>query len=204
LLERASPSAIQCGVQLVGGFLFARKEREMSEKDEEIYGYRTLIEHQARYKGYAYKVIFYEAGHRCGYVQLPAEHPAIQLCHEGNEDRPEWREYDYYALDIDVHGGLTYMAEGFPGIGVWVGFDCNHAWDLKDGEKASLVWPDRNPAFDEFMGFCYGGQSYRSTEYLVSECRGVITQLIEKFVGEIRLDENKIYRWFSTDKKVKK
>jgi hypothetical protein len=74
-------------------------------------------------------------GSWCGYVGLPPGHP--------------WREADRDALEIDVHGGITYgpspcMEDAPEGHGIchvpypgrpadvaWLGFDCGHAFDLQ-------------------------------------------------------------------------
>lgn len=62
----------------------------------------------------------FEAGSRCGYVRVPAEHPS------------HGKGYD--EVDIAVHGGLTF-AELEPctdhgdGQGWWLWFDCAHSGD---------------------------------------------------------------------------
>ena len=60
-----------------------------------------------------------EAGSRCGYVRVPPTHPL------------HGKHYD--AIDVAVHGGLTF-AEEEPcveedGKGWWIGFDCAHLGD---------------------------------------------------------------------------
>lgn len=72
----------------------------------------------------------------CGYLGLPDGHP--------------WHGFGYDALDVDVHGGLTYARAHCPDDcatlllslsadqrvpGWWIGFDCGHwgdegQWDL--------------------------------------------------------------------------
>jgi hypothetical protein len=71
-------------------------------------------------------------GALCGYVAVPAGHP--------------WHGQDFGAFDVDVHGGLTYAQrcqDGGPICHVpkpgeaddvwWVGFDCNHLYDIAPG-----------------------------------------------------------------------
>lgn len=60
-----------------------------------------------------------EAGHRCGYVRVPPNHPL------------HGKSYD--DADVRVHGGLTF-ADAEPctekdGTGWWFGFDCAHCGD---------------------------------------------------------------------------
>lgn len=86
-----------------------------------------------------------EYGNLCGYVRLP---------HGNLEDRiaatmrrrngksylsgKVWRRagYDHSTLrHAEVHGGLTYCGKlhrptGGAYRGLWVGFDCAHAWDI--------------------------------------------------------------------------
>lgn len=54
------------------------------------------------------------SGHLCGYVRIPEIHPFYNL--------------EYYEIDVDVHGGLTYSSEEKNGY--WIGFDCAHYNDI--------------------------------------------------------------------------
>jgi hypothetical protein len=58
----------------------------------------------------------------CGYVNAPKGHP--------------WRAVGFGDIDVHVHGGLTYSQQ--VGADHWLGFDCNHAWDLAPGRVALL------------------------------------------------------------------
>jgi hypothetical protein len=49
-----------------------------------------------------------------GYVQIPLNHP--------------WHGLHYDDIDVEVHGGLTFNADG------WIGFDTAHAFDY---------WPEK-------------------------------------------------------------
>jgi integrase len=91
--------------------------------------------------GYACLVKRNRFGALCGYVGVPQGHP--------------WHGKGYDDVEADVHGGLTYAApcqegpEGetichVPGPGEpeplwWLGFDCNHAWDVAPGMDADIV-----------------------------------------------------------------
>jgi hypothetical protein len=74
--------------------------------------------------GFDWLVIASDMGHRCGYIRIPEDHP--------------WHGKGYDDIDVDVHGGLTFsqVAE-FTSPGYWIGFDCNHAWDIPDPDIAS-------------------------------------------------------------------
>lgn len=68
--------------------------------------------------GISWRVVaapFYGAAN--GYVQLPEEHP--------------WRDQELQmgAVDVEVHGGVTYG----PTQDGWIGFDTLHAWDVWPG-----------------------------------------------------------------------
>ncbi|SLF32685.1 Uncharacterised protein [Mycobacteroides abscessus subsp. bolletii] len=52
-----------------------------------------------------------------GYVRVPEGHP--------------WFGLDYEAIDVEVHGGLTYGAVGIAGH--WIGFDTLHGGDIWPG-----------------------------------------------------------------------
>src|SRR3990167_4872027 len=67
-----------------------------------------------------------------GYVAVPRSHPAFG------------RHYD--ALDVSVHGGLTYSDKAHGHLGfadpakLWVlGFDCAHVWDYAPAMEAHLI-----------------------------------------------------------------
>lgn len=99
------------------------------------------------------------AGHRCGYVEVPEGHPWHGLDYDaevdGSLDLEQTLEDAYEnhgvvnvflaavsggersTLDllVKVHGGLTYARDrlaGVEGKSWWLGFDCAHAWDAKD------------------------------------------------------------------------
>lgn len=56
---------------------------------------------------------------RCGYVQLPDDHPQAG----------EYDDYDHYDGLLRAHGGVTYCNHITGTDGFWIGFDCNHACD---------------------------------------------------------------------------
>lgn len=106
----------------------------------------------------------------CGYVGVAPGHP--------------WHEQDFMDIDAEVHGGPTYSAAcwGDPPHGIchvpaegghdarwWIGFDCNHAWDLAPGYFA------RNPEFSPF-----DGEVYRTLSYVRSETNRLAAQAAER------------------------
>ena len=111
-------------------------------------------------------------GGLCGYVAVEPGHP--------------WHGKDHDALDVDVHGGLTFSAScaddepiekavchvpepGKPGDVWWFGFDCGHAWDVQPAMLA------RYPEFGfEPRGF---GASYKTVAFVRHECEQLAQQL---------------------------
>ena len=108
----------------------------------------------------------------CGYVGVSEGHP---LFGKGDED-----------ADIEVHGGITFTgacqdhrdetegichrpSPGEPDHVWWLGFDCDHAWDLDPSravrERQRYGW---EPAKEEV---------YRDQAYVESECRKLAKQL---------------------------
>ena len=112
-------------------------------------------------------------GTLCGYVGVSEGHP-----HFDSEDA--------YAIDVNVHGGITFgdfcepagaekperfichvVEDGENDRVYWLGFDCGHAWDLSPFEilrRAPRTFPDA---------------SYKSVEYVERECQRLAAQLAE-------------------------
>jgi len=107
-------------------------------------GYRAVCVHRTFY--------------RCGYVQVPKEHPFFGVdCREHVPDLSEVadrvrrgsrgyrnafdtffdmvmeKKTDSIAIAIDVHGSVTFSGDSVTGVkgssGWWFGFDCAHAGD---------------------------------------------------------------------------
>lgn len=79
--------------------------------------------------------------HLCGYVFL--------------DESNDLYGKDYFDIDVDVHGGLTFSGE-FEG-GWLIGFDCGHYEDLVPGIS--------------FVG------TYRDINYVKSECENLAEQV---------------------------
>ena len=99
-------------------------------------------------------VVIHPAGHRCGYVRMPAEHPYHGL--------------GYDEMSICVHGGVTYSEEHDDGM--WIGFDCAHYEDA----------PDPKFVNEDFKMVFYKGGVVRTLEFCVEECESIAKQLMEK------------------------
>ena len=140
-------------------------------------------------------------GALCGYVGVPAGHPA--------------HGKDYDDVDVSVHGGLTFsghcqpaahghgalahdrefLASGarvLPGADVdewrvchapapgepddrfWFGFDCGHAWDLAPGLRATIR---RLPRGLELTRDEELREVYRDLAYVRAECADLARQL---------------------------
>lgn len=110
------------------------------------------------------------AGFLCGYVAIDSEHS-------------EYGEH-YDAVNVNVHGGLTYgdfcleMIEGGLGVGIcrkvenhedkayWLGFDCGHLNDMSPHER--------------MRDFELNGREYRNIEYVKRQCESLAAQLVNQ------------------------
>lgn len=145
-----------------------------------------VIEGGGEYKGFEYIITFTPMGHRCGYVAIPHDHKLNDLPERVNSWRQE-PEIDYYAANIDCHGGLTFGSRthyikkmlGVECDDIWIGFDCNHSCDARDHNglmkyygadcdtfKMLKKWPDI-----DYMG------TVRDFDYVKNECKNIIDQL---------------------------
>jgi len=105
------------------------------------------------------------SGALCGYVGVPEGH--------------RFFEKGYDDVDVDVHGGLTFANHcaktddetryvchvpeaGDPDNIWWLGFDCNHAWDLAPGYEHR---------------HSYGDEHYRDIEYVEHQIAKLASQL---------------------------
>lgn len=124
-----------------------------------------------KYKGFEYMVFNY-MGHYCAYVRLPDNHSYVKLLSKKRwfsigEGRRHYH-YDYDAVPVDCHGGLTFgdkmttkseSVQGFTN-GWWIGWDYAH--------------------YGDFMSFApnLGGKTYQDEEIEV-DCKNVIRQLLK-------------------------
>ena len=117
-------------------------------------------------------------GNLNGYVAVPRDHPAYGL--------------GYDAVEVDVHGGLTFASFGdsewevgslfnrHPGPDRptdvwWFGFDCHHAFDLAPTYVARL----RSIPTMRGLAIFDREDVYRPLAYVVAECTSLAKQLAE-------------------------
>lgn len=128
------------------------------------------------------------SGAWCGYVGLPPSHPLH------GQDRD--------AVEVDVHGGLTYSEECqveaviIEGMSVpavchevppgedddfwWFGFDCSHWNDYMPALKGRMMQAaqeSNDPKVKELFGHDEWDGEYRTLDYVMSECVHLAKQL---------------------------
>ena len=147
----------------------------------------TSVEGGGTYNDHEYLIVLNTNGHRCGYVALKPEHPYSKLT--ANLENT-FKTYDYDSLDIDVHGGLTFMSPSHdlknllptPCNDMWIGFDCGHYGDFCDTEAFKKYFGaerfDRKESFFKFMNDGFQNKSIKDFNYVEKECHSVIDQLI--------------------------
>lgn len=161
--------------------------------DNEVFvpeGNWIAVEGGGSYKDHEYLIVLNTNGHRCGYVALHPEHKYSQVAPEAKEIASQ-PFYDYNKLEIDCHGGLTFMApdHGLKELlpvacnDMWIGFDCGHCDDRCDIEAHRKYFGEelhiRKKTFFEAMNFPeYADQFIRNYEYVEKECQSIIDQLI--------------------------
>lgn len=151
------------------------------------------VEGGGTYKEYEYLVVLNSNGHRCGYVALPPTHKYSETPMEmrsffGNKPREHW---DYNGLDIECHGGLTFMSpkHGLKELlpiacnDMWIGFDCGHYDDKCDVDAFCKYFGDKEAikkkSFFEAMDYGRGFKSIKDFDYVEKECHSIIDQLIQ-------------------------
>lgn len=120
----------------------------------------------------------HSGGNWCGYVGVPPGHP---LHGKGYSD-PHPNPVDA----LDVHGGITYAnscagnichvpAPGEPDDVWWLGFDCNHAWDI--APKSEAYWREQDPD-NPFRA--QPDQVYRALPYVKRQVEQLAEQMRER------------------------
>jgi hypothetical protein len=152
------------------------------------------VEGGGKYKDYEYLIVLNHHGHRCGYVAIPAKHPANDVGYSMNKFYKGMEEFNYHKLDIDCHGGLTFGSKNHglkdllknPCADNWIGFDCGHAGDHCDVEAFIKYYgeeeaKEKKTFFDAMnYGTIFGMGSVKDYSYAEDECKSIIDQLIEK------------------------
>ena len=110
-------------------------------------------------------------GNLCGYVFVTKDHPWARQKADGAPD---------HALDIAVHGGVTYT-KMFADC-MQVGFDCAHAGDRLPSETATPrpSWPYRDMAYVR-----------AEVERLAQQARDALGDIVEYVVNEEKKREKK-------------
>lgn len=133
------------------------------------------IESEFTYKNFRCVVVFNcLGGHRCGYVEIPFNHPIAD------------KDYDELT-DINVHGGITfvkwehatYPLESKYG---WIGFDCAHGDDKPDFESWIKYCPEKLEIIRKLKSIIIRDRNstIKSTEFCEKECKKIVDQL-EKY-----------------------
>jgi hypothetical protein len=100
--------------------------------------------------GYPAQVVAHPAGHRCGYVTVPDNHPCYGV------------DYDE-CMHIEVHGGLTFADGGT------FGFDCAHYDDAPDPALMSANYKKLNDAWPQ-------DGAVRTLDYCIEQCESMARQ----------------------------
>ncbi len=136
---------------------------------------RVVIEIGGKYKEHDYCVVFNESGFRCGYVAITKDSKYF------NED------HDFSDIEdqFEVHGGVTHFGKAWKMVNddvmkmdcgdMWIGFDAAHAGDAED---FSLIKKYFNREKSDFGLGCFLDQ-IRSKNYMESECKKLIDQIVE-------------------------
>lgn len=114
--------------------------------------------------GYPAAVVVQPMGHRCGYVQIPKDHPEAGK--------------DYDDIEVSVHGGITYGSTNTEGT--VFGFDCDHSCDKPDpnlmSESSKQVYEKfRKP---DYLFYLYKSDfaTIKSLDFCVAECEKMADQ----------------------------
>lgn len=160
---------------------------------------KTAIEIKNKYRGFTYLVLAMSGGWRCGYVKINKKHPLHGLHYTDQTPitfekiskesfgkrgvfslfrASEFKSKDRISMDIlfDVHGSVTFTGKLNDINGWWIGFDCAHVGDKKDKsimDKEVLAIEEKYPE--------YGDGVVRTKEYVESECKSLIDQIIKWF-----------------------
>ena len=149
------------------------------------------VEGGGTYKDCEYIIVLNTNGHRCGYVAIPSDHPYSKTPEEERSlmgGRP-YKHYDYDSLNIECHGGLTFMSPkhglkdllNTPCNDMWIGFDCGHCWDRADTEAFRKYYGEEQyEAKQSFFNVMNSHDtSVKGYHYVEKECQSIIDQLLD-------------------------
>lgn len=138
------------------------------------------------YKGFPCVVLFMPGGYRCGYVGIP-------------------KDNKYYGKTIDkipivCNGGITYAQKYLFGQDdkntYWIGFDCAHFLDGRDEKLARKMYSEDKEMRThiealKFMGKFTDSLEVRTLDYVESECRKIVDQILEEGKGNGKSSHDK-------------
>lgn len=133
---------------------------------------KPILEKEFNYNGLNCYVLMMPYGYRCGYVEIP-------------------KGFEYYGQEcthLECHGGITYAEDYLATVSndeddVWyIGFDCAHAWDSPDYEKALELYKDNQEACKDLQKRMENGYlmlgDVRTLDYCIKECEKIVDQVI--------------------------
>ncbi len=153
------------------------------------------VEGGGKYKDYEYLIVLNSNGNRCGYVAIPPGHkydstPLEDRKVEFQNYKREYKHYDYDKLDIECHGGLTFMSRHHDLKDLlpqscddfWIGFDCGHCWDKPDIAAMTEYYgeqyvEERKRFLDVMSSYA---EDFRNYDYVEEQCHRISEQLIER------------------------
>lgn len=137
---------------------------------------RSRVLRTWEHRGLRCAVLAMDAGHGCGYVAVPEGHPWHGLDWDDPVPAPKplpddmtvaeamegfgpvnllASDRESLAMQVRVHGGLTFAAEGLVGVeggSWWLGFDCAHAGDARNPEWMSEGYRQIEAEFPSIPG----------------------------------------------------
>lgn len=127
----------------------------IDEENEQMTKHVDWYELEFEYLGYTLKAVRYtEYGHLCGYIKT-------------NFDMTN---NVYEVLENNSHGGITFN------YGVWIGFDCNHAWDF----NLDMYWKLEEMGVGADFETHLTQETYRDLEYVIQTLKNMIAAMADK------------------------
>lgn len=137
--------------------------------------------------GYVATIVLTKSAHRCGYVQLPADHLAFGLNYYQTEVSIENAanfptEAQIEVNDINIHGGLTYAGDFDNTDSWWFGFDAAHCDDYPDFQAADILYQydtETTDLLNRRKGYTtkFDSTSVKSFKFMKQQCELLANQL---------------------------
>lgn len=121
-------------------------------------------------------VMMHPMGHRCGYVNVPEEHPLYGCDYnDPHQDLNGERPVEVF----EVYGGLTFSRSLVRNAeeGWYFGFDCAHYGDAPDYEAYKKYMGEHfnQKTWDDL----YGDGAHRTLDFCIEECEKLAQQLVK-------------------------